>query len=59
MKIRNTVILLAVSALTAVSCNLFNKFDLDVPYSIDENATVSGTKFLALNDHLYRTQSLD
>ena len=52
MKIRNTVILLAVSALMAVSCNLFNKFDLDVPYTIDENATVSGTKFLALNDHL-------
>ncbi|MBR5041721.1 MAG: hypothetical protein IKX67_00635 [Bacteroidales bacterium] len=57
MKIKNTLLLLSVAAVAAVSCNLFNNFDMDVPVKVDKNANVgadklfdvSGERFLDMN----------
>ena len=49
MKIRNYALMLAVSAMAAVSCNIINKFDVDVPKVIDDTQSVSSSKLFDIN----------
>ena len=51
MKIRNYALLLAVSVLTTVSCNIFKNFDVDVPKLIDDNEYVSTAKLFDLESN--------
>ena len=41
--------MLAVSAMAAVSCNIINKFDVDVPKVIDDTQSVSSSKLFDIN----------
>ena len=44
MKIKNTLLLLVVAATAAVSCNLFNNWDMDVPMGVDKHANLTPEK---------------
>ena len=44
MKIKNTLLLLVVAAAAAVSCNLFNNWDMDVPMGVDKHANLTPEK---------------
>ena len=44
MKIKNTLLLTVVAAVAAVSCNLFNNWDMDVPMQVDKQANLTPEK---------------
>ncbi|MBO7604187.1 MAG: hypothetical protein J6S97_07225 [Bacteroidales bacterium] len=61
MKIRNTLLLLVVSAVAAVSCNLFDNWDMDVPMGVDKHANLTPEKLFDVqsDNNLYITPAGD
>lgn len=50
MKLGNSIIILAVAAFSAVSCNLFNNLGLGVNVPVDKKTETSAPKFLGIED---------
>ena len=44
MKTRNYALMIAASVMAAVSCNIINNFDVDVPKLIDDTEKISTAK---------------
>lgn len=55
MKIRNTILLLTVSAVAAVSCNLFKPLDMDIDIPVDKSAETSSAALIGIEEENHLT----